>query len=160
MKKILRLSLITVIVIFSSHRLIAQQADQKQQEEAVKALINAQQYTFVAQRAVPLSMPPRQLLNAVYLLKVSKDTVEAYLPYYGKTNAMPASVLDDGFSFKAGDFKYTLQERKKGGWNIKIALKDAKDVTELHLTITPSGYATLQVTSTDKEFISYNGYVQ
>lgn len=101
-------------------------------------------------------MPGRQLTSD-YELKVSKDTVEAYLPFFGKTNSIPGSLSDNGINFKATDFKYTLQEKKKGGWNIKITLKDAGETKQLSLTVSATGYATLQVTSTNREFITFNG---
>lgn len=157
MKKLLpALIAILPVIMFSSKSLSAQETEQKQ---IIKSLIDAQRYSFIAQIAVPFSMPGRQLTSD-YELKVSKDTVEAYLPFFGKTNSIPGSLSDNGINFKATDFKYTLQEKKKGGWNIKITLKDAGETKQLSLTVSATGYATLQVTSTNREFITFNGYIQ
>jgi hypothetical protein len=160
MKKLLSAFIaILSIIVLSSKPLLAQGTDQKQDAQIIKSLIDAQHYSFVAQRVVPLSMQGRQLTSD-YELKISKDTLEAYLPYFGKTNSMPGSSSDNGINFKATDFKYAIEEKKKGGWNIKIALKDAGETKQLFLTISTSGYATLQVTSANREFISFNGYIQ
>jgi Domain of unknown function (DUF4251) len=159
MKKLLSaLIAILVVITFSSKPVSAQETEKKQEAQVIKSLIEAQHYSFVAQRVVPLSMPGKQLTSD-YEMKVSKDTVEAYLPFYGKTNSIPGSIADNGINFKATDFKYTLQEKKKGGWNIKITLKDAGDTKQLSLVVSASGYATLQVTSANREFISFDGSI-
>ncbi|MBS1946476.1 MAG: DUF4251 domain-containing protein [Bacteroidetes bacterium] len=159
MNKILLTFSILSIAIFSSGPLLAQGADNMQQAETIKALVNAQQYTFVAQIAVPSNMPAQQL-SSVFQVKISKDSVQASLPYYGKTNTMPSSLLDNGINFKVSNFKYSLNEKKKGGWNIKINIKDGGDVKQLTLAITALGYTTLGVTSENREFISFRGYIQ
>jgi hypothetical protein len=145
------------LLAFCAQPLCAQQSDQ--QAIALKAAIDAQQYSFVAQRAVPLSMPS-QTLQSDYELKIYKDSIVAYLPYFGKTNSFAVNSSSTGINFTSKDFKYTAQEKKKGGWNIRINFKDADDTKQMYLNISSSGYTTLQVTSQDKESISYNGNIQ
>jgi hypothetical protein len=40
-----------------------------------------------------------------------------------------------------------------------ITPKDNRDVRQMNFTISASGYATLQVSSNNRQSISYNGYI-
>ncbi len=54
-------------------------------------------YTFVANIALPMS--GRSInLSSTYFLKVRKDTIESYLPYYGRAYVAPA-FSDEGPDF-------------------------------------------------------------
>ncbi len=163
MKKISSIIVIfSIILAFSPKPISAQDTKEQKQskkEAAIKSLIDAQHYTFIAQTAMPLSMKTRQLTSG-YELKVGKDTLEAYLPYYGKAYTAAIGSSDGGINFKTTDFSYTSSPAKKGGWNIIIAPKNAGDTREMRLYISSAGYASLQVTSNNKQGISFNGYIQ
>ncbi|HEY6082088.1 MAG TPA: DUF4251 domain-containing protein, partial [Chitinophagaceae bacterium] len=64
-----------------------------------------------------------------------------------------------GIQFKSRNFDYTVTEGKRGGWNILIRPKDVKDIQQLSLSVTTSGYASLQVISNSRQPISFNGYI-
>ncbi|MEO6314599.1 MAG: DUF4251 domain-containing protein [Chitinophagaceae bacterium] len=125
---------------------------------AVTALVNNQEYTFKAQSAVPLSGRLRQL-NSDYGLQVSKAAVVSQLPYFGRAYSAPLNPQDGGIQFTSKDFDYTISNKKKGGWNISIKPKDSKDVTQMQLSIFNNGTASLQVTSNNRQSISFNGYI-
>ena len=124
----------------------------------VKALVDSQQYVFVAQTALPLSGHTRSL-TPDYTLRVTKDAVVSTLPYFGQAYTAPLDPSKGGLDFKSSSFDYSVSDRKKGGWNITIKPKDNHDVQQLFLTISETGYASLQVNSTDRQGISFNGYV-
>ncbi len=157
------LVIIFSLFILSAKSVLAQgsttQSDKELQKAQIQALVDAQHFSFIAQKAVPLEMPSRQLVTD-YELKIDKDTIQAFLPYFGKTNSFNVGSTDNGINFKSGNFKYTKQDKKKGGWNIKVVLKDAGDTKEVALNITSSGFATLEVSSENKQSISFNGYIQ
>lgn len=132
---------------------------QASKEAAMKELIIAQHYSFEAQTALPLGMRSRQLTPG-YELKVRKDTIEAYLPYFGRAYTATIGNNDGGIKFKTTDFKYTFTEGKKGGWDIIIVPKNSGDTRQLTLYISQAGYANLQVTSNNRQSISFNGYIQ
>jgi len=163
MKKLLfAISFSSLIILFGANSTLAQDTKQEKQtkkEATVKELIDAQHYTFEAQTAMPVGMRSRQLTSS-YELKVRKDTVDAYLPYYGKAYVATIGSSDGGIQFKATDFQYTVAERKKGGWNITIVPKNAGDTRQLFLTVSVDGIATLQVNSNNKQSISFYGYIQ
>ena len=142
--------------------IIAQDTKKQEKDEmeaAIKALVHAQHYSFEAQTALPLAMGSRQLAPG-YELKVRKDTIEAYLPYFGRAYAATIGSNDGGIQFKTTDFKYTFTEAKKGGWDISIIPKKAGDTRQITIYISQAGYASLQVTSNNRQSISFNGYIQ
>jgi uncharacterized protein DUF4251 len=152
----------SALFLFSIMPAAAQDTKQQKQdnkEAAIKALVDAQHYSFEAQTALPLGTRIRNLTPG-YELKVRKDTIEAYLPYYGRAYSATIGSSDGGIQFKTTDFKYTATEAKKGGWNITIAPKNAGDTRLITLFVSQAGYASVQVTSNNKQSISFNGYIQ
>lgn len=100
-----------------------------------------------------------QLSGSLYQLKISKDSVEAYLPYYGRAYTASMNPDDSGIKFKSKKFNYKTTKKKKGGWIISIAPKDAKEVQNMILSVSESGYAVLNVTSNNRQAISFNGTI-
>jgi hypothetical protein len=163
MKKFLSvISVLSLILFFGGTPLSAQDTKKEKEnkkEASVRSLINAQQYTFEAQMAIPIGMRSRQL-TSTYELKVTKDTVDCYLPYFGKAYRAPIGSSEGGIQFKTTDFKYTLSQRKNGGWDITITPKSAGDTRQMTLYISSTGYSTLQVNSNNRQPISFNGYIK
>jgi hypothetical protein len=121
-------------------------------------LMAGRQYLFIAQTALPSSGPMRQL-DYGYDFTVSGDTCIAYLPYFGRAYNVPVNLNEGGIKFTSANFDYTSRQAKKGGWDITIKFKDAKDVAQVGLSISKNGYASIQVISNNREPISFNGYI-
>lgn len=146
-------------------------------KETVAKAITMQDYVFTARTAQPLNatdinnvmsrMPGYNgggninLSGSNYDLVVNKDSVVAYLPYYGRsfTPKMGGSADDTGIKFKSKSFAYTLKDRKKGGWQIEIKPKDVKDNYTLNLSVSANGNATLNVTNNTQQSISFDGLI-
>jgi len=158
MKKAIALFL-GCLAIFSMQQANAQ--NKKPSKEAVtKALVDSQQYIFVAQNAMPMSGRTVQLNSNDYDLTIKKDSIIAYLPYYGRAYTAPLDPSETGIKFTSTSFEYKKEARKKGGWEITITPKDANGVQQLSLTISSNGYSTLQVINTTRQPISYYGYLK
>ena len=131
----------------------------QEQAEAIQKMVEAQDYKFVAQRALPMS--GRSIhLTSVYDLRVSKDTISAYLPYFGRAYVAPMNPSEGGIKFESKDFDYRLENAKKGGWNAFITIKDAGRRISMVLNITASGSANLSVNDDTRQSISFNGYIE
>ncbi|HEU4552412.1 MAG TPA: DUF4251 domain-containing protein [Chitinophaga sp.] len=153
MKKLLNGTLCLLIAISCTGRLQAQDKKDK-----IKELVSAQSYTFKAQTALPMSGRVRQLTSE-YELKVAKDSVIAYLPYFGRAYTAPLDPTKGGIQFTSHKFGYTVNNGKKGGWTISIKPSDAEDVRQMTLLLSEDGYGTLQVTSNNRQPITFNGYI-
>jgi len=125
----------------------------------MKEKIESTNYTFVPQTALP--MGGRSVnLNYSYSLKVSKDTVASYLPYFGRAYSAPISPTDGGIKFTSKDFEYTISENKKGMWDVNIITKDIQPKYTLNLSIGDTGYATLTVNENNRQPISFYGKIE
>jgi hypothetical protein len=127
-------------------------------EARIKNWVDSQTYVFKARSAMPMSGTTRQLTSD-YDVKVTKTSVVSYLPYFGKAYSAPMNMTGGGIQFNSKDFSYTTTPKKKGGWDIQIKPKDVQDVQQMTLSISQSGYASLQVTSTSRQPISFNGVI-
>jgi len=162
------------ILVFAA-LFIAMQVNAQTDKETTIKVINAQHFIFNATSAMPLAnmdvnnilskMPGGngggliQLSGSQYLLTVTKDSVEAYLPYYGRAYTATMNPDDSGIKFKSKNFKYKADKKKKGSWLITINPKDTRDTQSMTLNVSENGYATLNVNSNNRQSISFNGYI-
>lgn len=121
--------------------------------------IENQHYTFLAERAIPMGGKSINL-NYNYNLKISKDTVIAYLPYFGRAYVAPTSSDDSGIKFTSTDFEYSTSEKNKGMWNINIKTKDNQKGYQLSLNISDNGRATLNVHDHQRQSITFYGQIE
>jgi hypothetical protein len=135
------------------------QNNKKEKEAAVKEWVDTKSYVFVAQTAVPLGRPLMQLTSE-YNLAVKGDTVIAFLPYFGRAFSAPLNPTDGGIKFTSGEVTYISKPRKRNGWEVSMKPKDVPDVQQLRLTIFSSGSASLQVYSTNRQMITFNGFIR
>lgn len=126
---------------------------------SVTEKVDAPNYTFVPNTAIPMS--GRSInLDSSYSLKISKDTVESYLPYFGRAYTAPMSPTEGGIKFVSTDFDYTISEKKKGMWNVSIETKDTQTKYKILLNIGETGYTSLTVQETNRQSISFYGKIE
>lgn len=133
-------------------------------------------YVFTANSALPManaevskvlnSMQGGQgggsitLTGSQYDLVVTKDSLKAYLPYYGRSYSAPVNPSDGGIKFTSKDFSYKQTRNKKGVYAIQIETKDVKfENYRMTINISENGYASLVVSSINKQPITFNGSV-
>jgi hypothetical protein len=135
-------------------------ADQKNQESIakLKTLVETRQYRVNAQSATTMKGRTIQLSYG-YNLKINQDSLHVDLPYYGRAYNANYGSSDNGIKFKSTDFTYSADSAKKGGWEVTIKPNKETKVNNIYLTITPSGYCTIRLNSTDREPISYYGTI-
>lgn len=130
--------------------------EKKERILEVKDLVEEQNYYFLAQTALPSgihSIP----LSYGYNLKVSKDSITAYLPYFGRAYSAPIGMDEGGIHFTSTIFDYDRKEDKKG-WKIDIKILDkSQNGYQLFLEISESGSASLLVSDNNRQAISFMG---
>lgn len=136
----------------------AKEEKKKAQYAQLKSHIESQQYTFNAQSAMPASGKTRPL-TSLYTLKVRQDSLDADLPYFGRAYTATPGDTNGGINFISTSFSYDAKKAKDGGWLILISPKDEKNASKMQLSITSSGYATLQVSSNYRQMISFYGQI-
>jgi hypothetical protein len=168
MKAPIKLFLAFVFVAASLVTANAQKQTRKERRaakaEAVKKMVDESNYVFVANSASPLGGGLRQLTSE-YDLKITKDTITAWLPYFGVAHIAPIDPTEGGIKFTTTNFEYTTTRVKNGNWRILIKprdknIGDMRDVQQMWLTISENGYASLQVISTNRDPIMFDGELQ
>ena len=163
------IKIIFAVVILTGTINITSAQTTKKEKQAIKAakikeLLDAHNYVFKATYVIPQRGNSKSLEYG-YDVIVSKDTVTAYLPYYGRATRAPIDPMDGGVKFTSTNFDYTTKLAKNGSYNISIIPKDAgdqgsKDVRYLRLNVSTTGYASLQIISNNRDPISFNGDIE
>lgn len=130
----------------------------KDKQRGIADAIESKQYQFQARSAQPLRGRTVQL-TSLYDLKVTGDSVIAFLPYFGRAYTAPIDPGEGGINFSSTDFGYRQSEPAGGGWTIEITPRDVNDTRKLLLSVSANGYSSLQVTSLNRQPISFNGNV-
>ena len=167
MKTLIKLSIVLACIAGSINTTYAQKTskDRKAARAAqIATIIGDKNYVFEATYVIPQRGNSRSL-GYGYDLVVTKDTVIAYLPYFGRVTLAPSDPSDGGIKFTSTHFDYTKKPGKKGGYEIVITPKEnniqgSKDVRNLRLSVSESGYASLQVMSNNRDPISFNGTIE
>lgn len=159
---------ILMVLAFSS---CASQKTAAGGQEDYAALVDSRRFTFEARTVIPTEdsrFNPRFMLpngnnlyqlSSGYEVKITPDSVIAYLPFFGRSFTAPLDPTKGGIQFTSTDFDYK-QSIKKKNYQITITPKDNRDIRSLFLTVTPSGYAYVQVLSMNKTPISFNGVIE
>lgn len=125
----------------------------------IKQLVNSKDFVFKAQFALPMGGSSFQLTSE-YDVKVVKDTLICFLPYFGRAYSAPMNPSEGGIKFTSKDFEYTAKNRKRGGWDIVVKPRDVQNIQQLTFYISESGYGSVQVTDNNRQPISFNGYYE
>ncbi|GGH09396.1 hypothetical protein GCM10007422_27480 [Pedobacter zeae] len=145
-------------------------------KETTAKIVADKNYIFVANTALPMSnndvnrilsmMPGSQAGSAInltgsqYDVKVTKDSIVAYLPYFGRSFSAPMDPTQGGIKFTSKDFTYTESKNKKGLYTIQINTNDVKrENYRFTINISTNGYASLTASSVNKQPIVFNGYL-
>lgn len=122
-------------------------------------MINAHEFKFIAERVTPLRGRMRHLTSS-YDVTVKKDSLVSYLPYFGRAYQAPMDPSKGGIQFTSTQFSYEVNADKKNSWNVILKPGDQPDVQQFLFTIFENGTATLNVTSTHRDPISFYGNIQ
>jgi hypothetical protein len=97
-------------------------------------------------------------LSPDYTLKVSKDTLKAYLPYFGQAYTAPLNSTEGGIKFTSTKFERKVVLGKHvGNWKITFKTLDTPEPLNLYLEIWGNGSAHLNVNDPNRQSISFDG---
>ncbi|MEO5649352.1 MAG: DUF4251 domain-containing protein [Ginsengibacter sp.] len=122
-------------------------------------MIQAHEFKFVAESVTPLRGRMRHL-TSLYDVMVKKDSLVSYLPYFGRAYQAPINSSEGGIQFTSTQFSYEVTNDKRNSWNVSIKPGTQRDVEQFLFTIFDNGTATLSVTSTYRDPISFYCSIQ
>jgi hypothetical protein len=139
----------------------AQTASEKADKaQEINNIISNLDFKFSATYAYPQSYGSIYL-SPYYDVRVSPDTINAYLPYYGRAYRAPMDSNEGGIKFESTKFEYDVEKGKKqGNWLITIHTKDTSRPFTLHFDLWDNGTGRLDVQDPDRQSISFQGIVE
>lgn len=143
-------------------------------KNTVKTIVNNNEFTFVAQRAIPTNYDVINIMNSIpnstssrmlnldagYDVVIKNKELTATLPYFGRSFSGTQNPNDAGLRFVSKDYTITKKEGKKGKIILTISPNDVSKVNALHFEIHENGRAYLSVDSQDRQPISFDGYLE
>ncbi len=131
---------------------------QEKRTEEVKELLHEKTFVFRPTHAMPMGGGNIHL-NYSFDAEIKGDTLISYLPFYGVAYRVDYGGRDAGFDFTQPLEEYELEENEKG-YLVKLEVKNKMDYLSYTFHISAMGYATLSVTSTNRQAISYYGRIE
>ena len=134
-------------------------ASKKQDPAAqLKNLIESKRYRFHATSVTSMKGMTKQLTGE-YFLQLNSDSLEVDLPFYGRSYSTNYPPTDLSVQFTTTQFSYVADSAKKGSWVITITPKNETTASKINLSVTSSGYCTVQVSSNSRQPMSYYGTI-
>ena len=127
--------------------------------ETTKTLIESGAYQFIPVWAITQKGNRINLTTNYGYLKIIKDNAEADLPYFGIAQ-VPSYSGDGGIKFNNENVSYQIEiNDKKQIINIKFEANYKSESLKLILSVFKSGNASLNISSSKRNSISYNGKI-
>jgi hypothetical protein len=133
-------------------------ATQASNSEDVGRLLESKSFTFVPQTATPTGSRTRQITGG-FFFRLSGDTLQSYLPYFGRSFSAPINPAQGGMDFTTTNFGYQVEQGRKGATRIVIEPRSGTDVRQITMQVFPNGNASLQAISNSRSAIAYNGHI-
>ena len=128
-------------------------------QKSIESLMMSKTFEFVAMTTFPSGQAPKDLSGSGYSVTFSPEEIISNLPFYGTGNSGMALNRDKGLRFK-GAAENFIVEKTGRGYEIQANVTDKDDNFSISLTVSDSGYGTLNITSRNRSSISYYGEVK
>jgi hypothetical protein len=161
MKRLILNIVLSLIVMLCALVTCAQDSTQNKPAKAsvIENEIKNKDFTFVAKWVTPMRGMARQL-TSYYDFKIIHDSIIADLPYFGQSYSAPIDPTKISIDLSSTILEYTVTKRKKHEWDIVIKPTNQTDVQSFLLSVFDNGTAYLNITSTNRDPISYNGELE
>jgi len=124
-------------------------------EAELREAIENRAFVVEVDRALPTGAESR-MLTSPYSLTIRGDTVKSYLPFFGRAYSVPYGG-GDGLIFNSTITDYQSSFDKKGKALIEFKTRSKEDALVYRIQIFLSGSASIDVTSINRQSISFHG---
>ncbi len=146
---------LSVLFIFGS---ASAQDKTEKAKSSIETLLNSKNFEFIANTAIPLSGPTRDLVGSNYSITFTPEKVISFMPFYGRGYSGMAYGRDKGMRFEGKPENFTVTNAKKG-YEITATVKGESDTYVISISAGNSSFATLSISSDDRGTISYQGEI-
>jgi hypothetical protein len=148
-----------MISMATAHAQTTKKEKEAAKEAEFKKVLESKNFTFTAQIANPSRGGASRNLTSEYDVRITPDSIISYLPFFGRAYVATMNPDDAGIKFISTKFTYTATLRKNG-YDITIKPTDTKDVRLINLSASFNGYGILNVTSQNRDPISFYGTLE
>lgn len=131
----------------------------KAEQSKTEVLLNSKTFEFIANTMYPMGQSSKNLVGSDYSVTFSPEMIISNMPFYGRSYSAMAIGKDKGMRFKGAPEDFTVEKIRRG-YEVKTTVKNDRDTFSLLLTVSDSGYATLSISTNNRETISYHGEVR
>lgn len=142
-------------------------------EKSLDQFINSNELTFMAKRANPTNFDVINMMNSMpnnnsarmlnldygYSVVLKDKELTVNLPYFGRLFNPSYDTSKNSYNFTSKDFTISKVQNKKGNWVYTISPKDQNNIKVIYLEIFKNGAAFVSIDSSDRQAISYDGYI-
>lgn len=157
--KVTKFILASFLISFTLSQCTSSKKIVKLNSDEIKNMIDSSQFIFVAERVTPMRGSSRYLTSS-YSVTLKKDSLECYLPYFGRAFQAPIDPSKGGIQFTSTDFSYRANAKNERQWDVNIKPNDNSEVQQLNFSIFDNATANLNVVSTNRDPITFNGHVE
>lgn len=129
-----------------------------EKEKQTEAMINAKDFVFTANLAIPQSGKSVDLTQRPNYVKFHPDFIESSMPFFGEAFTPPGYGIDTGLKFEGKPDKFNVTKTRKN-YQINAEVKANSDYFNLSLTVSFEGNATLIISSVNRRTITYFGRI-
>lgn len=126
----------------------------------VYELIEQKDIYFEADRAIAMQGESRNLTYGYYV-KISGDTLDVYLPYFGRSYTAPMDHSNLGIKFLSTDYEYNVAQARNKAFSVTIKPNKSDNPNMngvvLHFNFFEGGMANLNVNVSNRQPINFNG---
>jgi len=160
MKKI---TLLFIGILLASNSFVFSQSkkERKQQQySSTKELVNKGVFTFVPNAAYTQKGRRIDLTTNSNSLEINKDTVISDLPFFGYSQ-VSSFEGDGGIKFTNDNTDYSIEYLdKKQKITLKFKARNKTETFDVFLTVFPDKTASLNVSSSQRDHMSYRGKIK
>lgn len=128
-----------------------------QQTHDIATIAESKNFIFYARVATPMNA--RNInLTSEYNVRVSNDSVFSYLIYQGMSHSAVFGGTENPMIFNLPFSNYKTK-KTKNGYLVKLSVKNGTDNLNFSFHIFESGSATLNVSSINRQSMSYSGEI-
>jgi hypothetical protein len=151
---------VSALIIFTACAARKTAAEQKAIAIEIRNAVEMSEFRFIATHAHPMAF--RSIaLSTPFDVRVSPDTVQANLPFFGRAFRAPMNLREGGYYFTSTDFEYSVRSgRRAGNWLVQIDFRDVRNGVTFNFDIWENGTASLSVVDIDRQSISFQGNIE
>ena len=128
------------------------------EQSRIETLLNSKNFEFLATSVKPRTGSSKNLVSNQYSIAFSPKNIYSHLPFYGRVYSGLNMGLHKGGHIEGEPEMFTVETNAKG-YEVLAKVKDENDTFSISMIVSNSGYATLTISSNNRETISYMGEV-